>query len=102
MRKSEKFKVAASAAKGGALAGLAATGAGLTSVKTTVFFGLITTGSVLSLPLLGAYAAGGAVVFGSAALASQLIRKKLVKQEVERMMASTQQDKSSVSCKPRH
>jgi hypothetical protein len=101
MRKSEKFNVAAGALKGGTLTGLAAAGAGLASVKTTVFFGLITTGSVLSLPLLGAYAAGGAVVFGSATLASHVIRKRLVKREIERMTEESQQGKSSVRERPR-
>lgn len=86
MRKSERFKILADSMKGAVLAVLAAIGGGLATVKTTIFFGLIATGSTLSIPLLGAWAAGGALMFGVLAFATYRIRKSLVRRELERMM----------------
>jgi hypothetical protein len=86
MRKSETFKIAADSIKGAVLAVLAAIGGGFATVQTTVFFGLIATGSTLSIPILGAWAAGGAVLFGALAFATQRIRKSLISREMKRMM----------------
>ncbi len=89
---SENFKVAAAALKGALLGGLAAAGAGIATVQTTVFFGLIATGSTLSIPVLGAWAAGGALLFGLLAFGTYQIRKFLVRREMEKMMSAPNRD----------
>jgi len=86
MRLSEKFKIGVDSTKGALLGGSVAAGTGLATVKTTTFFGLITTGSALSIPILGAWAVGGALLFGGLTFVSVRIRKALVRREMEKMM----------------
>lgn len=78
MRGSEKWQVVSDAMKAGAVSAGAAVALGHASVETTILFGLITTGSVVSLPLVAAWALGGAVVGGGMSLLAIRMRHRLI------------------------
>lgn len=86
MRRSEKFKIAATAAKGGAAGTTVAAGLGWATVKTTVLFGLIPTGVAVSLPILAACAVGGAAIYGATSLLSKKIHDRLIEREFDEAM----------------
>jgi hypothetical protein len=85
MRNSEKARIAADAIRGGYLAGHTAIIVGAASVKTTILFGLITTGSVISIPVVGAWALAGTLLAATATYGSYKLRHHLVKKEFDKM-----------------
>jgi len=86
MRKSEKWQMALDAIKNGYITAGTGISLGLASVKTTILFGLITTGTVVSIPLVGAWALGGALLGGGVTYGSIKLRHHLVKKEYENLM----------------